>query len=111
MSMLGQVAARLRAEPLTSGGETLTGRRRTYAHVAWIIVAAVDATILLIGLPLYFQELRQTCDPSTNTQRCGAGQLTAHAFHEMAQYGVTPEVYAAVTVLLVGVAAALICLI
>jgi hypothetical protein len=111
MSMLGQVAAGLRAEPPAAAGETLIGRRRTTAHIAWIIVAAVDATILLFGLPLYFQELRQTCDPSTHIQRCGAGQLTTQAFHQLGQYGVTPELYAAVTVFLVGAAAALICLI
>jgi hypothetical protein len=111
MSKSGQAAARLRAESPTARWETLTGRRRTYAHLSWVIVAAVDATILLIGLPLYFQELRQTCDPATTPQRCGAGQLTTHAFHVLGQYGVTPEVYAAITVFLVGVAAALICLI
>jgi hypothetical protein len=111
MSMPGKAAARLRAESPTAGGEMPAGRRRTYAHIGWIFVAVVDALILLIGIPLYFQELRQTCDPLTNSQRCGAGQLTAHAFHALGQYGVTPDVYAAVTVLLVGVAAALICLI
>src|SRR5215831_10551476 len=111
MSMQGNAATHLRAVSLTVGGEMPAGRRRTYAHIGWTFVAVVDAMILLIGIPLYFQELRQICDVTPNGQRCGAGQLSAHAFQALGVYGVTPQLYATLTVLLVGVAAALICLI
>jgi hypothetical protein len=111
MSMPGQVAVRPRAESSLSEGETLTGHKRTWAHIAWIFVAMVDVTILLAGIPLYFQELRQACDPLTNSQRCGAGQLSAQAFEILRMYGITPEIYAAITLFLVVAAAVLVCLV
>ncbi len=109
MSALPQAARDPRMEPVMAAARPLAGRWLALAHSAWILFATLDAAILLFGVPLYYRELLQPCEPAANGAQCGAGQLSAQGVAALRHYGVTPTLYAGVALSMVVLAALVIC--
>ena len=76
----------------------LQGRLLLLARVAWIIVALLALSIIIIGLPVYFALLQTTCQ---NAAACAVnGILMSEDMHALHERGISTETYAVYMVLL-----------
>ncbi|MFL5805929.1 MAG: hypothetical protein ACJ8CR_29855 [Roseiflexaceae bacterium] len=81
---------------------TLRGRRLRLARTAWLVVALPTIGLYLVGVPVYFAYLLTPCPDTT----CMNGQLAPDALRALHALGLSVGFYAAYTVALDVVVAA-----